>query len=43
MDLHRFVVGVIGRFIADRLCGDKEFMLIHLVSLGAMSPGMASR
>ncbi|WP_417839399.1 hypothetical protein [Tritonibacter scottomollicae] len=43
MDLHRFIDGVIGRFFADRLCGDKEFMLIHLVALGAMSTRMASR
>ncbi|WP_346772027.1 DUF6552 family protein [Tritonibacter mobilis] len=38
-----FVVDVIGWFVVGLLCGDKEIMLIHVVSLGAMSPGMASR
>ncbi|WP_319822668.1 DUF6552 family protein [Tritonibacter mobilis] len=38
-----FVVDVIGWFVVGLLCGDKEIMLIQVVSLGAMSPGMASR
>ncbi|WP_319822677.1 DUF6552 family protein [Tritonibacter mobilis] len=41
--MHLFVVDVIGGFVVGLLCGDKEFMLIHLVALGAMSTRMASR
>ncbi|MEG3663083.1 DUF6552 family protein [Celeribacter halophilus] len=42
-NLYLFLVGVLGWFAVGAMWNDKALMLVHIVALGAMLSGMASR
>ncbi|WP_417273581.1 DUF6552 family protein [Celeribacter halophilus] len=42
-NLYLFLVGVLGWFAVGAMWNDKALMLVHIVALGAMISGMASR
>jgi len=43
LNLHLFLVGLVGWFIVGVMWNDRAIMLIHIVALGAMFVGMASQ